>query len=228
MRKRILSLFVMLAVACSMVFTFGAIVFADEELPVQEFDKLLENTIDAGGEKATYHSWRYHTDKDASLCVYVESRGSNDLYYTVQGIDDPSGSIANNQQERVKAGDGAYDAFYVETGDFYVSVINEAASETPYYVFVTEQPAKTKLSSVKAGKKSLTAKWKKVSGADKYAVSYKLGNGKWKVKVTKKTSLKISGLKKGKKYKVMVQAIRTVNNIPFASDASNTKTVKVK
>lgn len=90
-----------------------------------------------------------------------------------------------------------------------------------------------KWTSLKAGKKSFTAKWKKVSGASFYQVTYITGN-KAKTKITAKTSLKVSKLKKGKKYQVYVTAVKeddipgTSGAIQFPGDASKVKTVKVK
>lgn len=70
-------------------------------------------------------------------------------------------------------------------------------------------PAKTKFISAKAGKKSMTLKWKKVSGAKGYQIIYGTDK-KFKKAVkkiaTKKTSIKISKLKSKKIYYAKVCA----------------------
>ncbi len=88
---------------------------------------------------------------------------------------------------------------------------------------------KVSLKKVKAAKKSFTAAWKSLGGAEGYQVSYKLG--KKTVKKTAaaaKTSLKVKKLKKGKKYTVKVRAYRTIGGKKIYSKWSSGKKVKVK
>lgn len=81
----------------------------------------------------------------------------------------------------------------------------------------------------KTGKK-VTAKWKKaVSGADKYVVYYKVGSKEYKTTVKKTTKTTLKNLKSGKKYKVRIQARKSVSGMYVDSDPSAySKTVKVK
>ncbi len=84
---------------------------------------------------------------------------------------------------------------------------------------------KTTLKSVKAGKKSITVKWKKAKNAKQYIVAYVVkGSRKWKLKKTSKLSYKIKGLKSHKKYMIMVWATRGT----IYGSNSKIKTVKVK
>lgn len=82
-----------------------------------------------------------------------------------------------------------------------------AASPAP-----VKTPAKAKFISAKGGKKSMTLKWKKVSGAKGYQVIYgadkKLKKAVKKI-TTKKTSLKVSKLKSKKLYYAKVCAYTT-------------------
>ena len=95
-------------------------------------------------------------------------------------------------------------------------------------------PVKTKLSSIKAGKKSFTIKWtkmtKEVSG---YEIQYALkkdfkGAKKTVIKSAKTTSKEIKKLKSKKTYYVHIRTYKTVKGKKFYSDWSATKKVKVK
>ena len=72
---------------------------------------------------------------------------------------------------------------------------------------------KAVLKKLKADKKSFTAKWKKVSGASGYQISYRSGGktARKTVNGSAKASLVIKGLKKGRKYSVRVRAWKKVN-----------------
>ncbi|MDE8701488.1 fibronectin type III domain-containing protein [Adlercreutzia equolifaciens] len=106
------------------------------------------------------------------------------------------------------------------------------------------RPSKLSLSKVTAAKKSFTAKWKstvadqewEVSGYQvRYSTSSSMKNAKVKtIRNCYKTSLKVSGLKKGKKYYVQVRAYISEYDYEkgkaanLYSDWSKAKSVKVK
>ncbi|MCR5691848.1 MAG: hypothetical protein K6G62_06470 [Eubacterium sp.] len=108
----------------------------------------------------------------------------------------------------------------------------QTSTGTQYSSDVTA-PGKVKLSSVKnRAKKTLTAKWKKTSGAKGYQVQYaldrKFTKGK-KSKIVTKTSLKIKKLKKKKTYYVRVRAYKLKTNGKKKYGAwSAVKKVKIK
>ena len=89
--------------------------------------------------------------------------------------------------------------------------------------------------TVKAGKKQLTASWKKLANITGYEVQYSTSkkftkkttktSKITKAKTTKKT---IKSLKKGKKYYVRVRAYKTVNGKKVYSSYSTVKSVKIK
>lgn len=68
-------------------------------------------------------------------------------------------------------------------------------------------PGKAKISSAKAKGKTATVKWAKVKGAAGYQVQYVVGKTTKKV-TTKKTTITIKSVKKGKKYSVKVRAYK--------------------
>lgn len=77
---------------------------------------------------------------------------------------------------------------------------------------------------LKAGKKKLTASWKKQSGVT-YQIAYKVkGSKKWKTKTVKANKITLKKLKKGKKYQVRVRAKK---GSAFGAWCA-VKTVKVK
>lgn len=95
-------------------------------------------------------------------------------------------------------------------------------------------PEKVTLSSVKNSKsKTVTVKWKKVSGASGYEIySATSKNGKYKkvatVKKGRTTSYKNTKLKKGTTYYYKVRAYRTVNGKKVYGNYSGLKSVKIK
>lgn len=79
---------------------------------------------------------------------------------------------------------------------------------------------------VKSAKKAFSASWSKVKGAKSYEVQYSLNKNFSKAKTvkTKKNSVKVKKLKKGKKYYVRVRAV----NGKQKSQWTKFKTVKIK
>lgn len=92
-------------------------------------------------------------------------------------------------------------------------------------------PAKTTLSSVKAGKKNITVTYKKVTGVSGYQIAYstKKSGGYKYLNLNSKTYKKtITRLTSGRKYYVRVRAYKTINNKKYYGSFSAIKTVKVK
>lgn len=88
-------------------------------------------------------------------------------------------------------------------------------------------PKRTSISSIKAGTKKMTVKWKAVTGTTKYQVRYKTTTGsKWTTKTVsgKNTSLVVKKLTKNKKYHVQVRSYKTVSKAKYYSDWSTVKT----
>ena len=80
------------------------------------------------------------------------------------------------------------------------------------------------------GSRKFTVKWKKVSGATGYQVSYRIGSAASKrvtVKGSSTVSKSITCLSKGKTYKVYVRAYKTVGGKNYYSAWSSYKTVKI-
>ena len=94
-------------------------------------------------------------------------------------------------------------------------------------------PAKTKVQKISAGKKSITAQWKKVAGVSAYqvqiATNKKFLKNKKTFKVSKKsTKVKIKKLKAKKVYYVRVRSYKKVNGKKVYSKWSTVRKVKTK
>ena len=95
-----------------------------------------------------------------------------------------------------------------------------------------------KISKAKAAKKSAVIRWKKLSDKKldkikKIQIDYSTDkkfrkNVKTRFVSSKKTSLKIKGLKKGKKYYVRIRAYKYSGGTIHVSKWSKTKKVKAK
>ena len=94
-------------------------------------------------------------------------------------------------------------------------------------------PKPVSLSSLTAGSKKLTVKWKKSSGITGYELQYSLKknfSSKKTVNISKAktTSKEIKSLKKGKTYYVRIRAYKTVNGTKYYSAWSKVLKAKVK
>lgn len=95
------------------------------------------------------------------------------------------------------------------------------------------KPAKTKVQKISAGKKSITAQWKKVAGISAYqvqiATNKKFSKNKKTFKVSKKsTKVKIKKLKAKKVYYVRVRSYKIKNGKKVYSKWSTVRKVKTK
>lgn len=94
-------------------------------------------------------------------------------------------------------------------------------------------PVKTKVQKISAGKKSITAQWKKVAGVSAYqvqiATNKKFSKNKKTFKVSKKsTKVKIKKLKAKKVYYVRVRSYKIKNGKKVYSKWSTVRKVKTK
>lgn len=128
----------------------------------------------------------------------------------------------------------------VTKGTYYIKVepastFWTSAFECPYNVTANycKNPNKATISSVTAGKKTATVKWKKVSNATGYEVyrSTSQNSGYKKVTTMKKNAaVKFvnKSLKSGKTYYYKVRTYKTANGITAYGKYSDVKKVKVK
>lgn len=225
--KKLLSVLAAVIVAMAMM---PAMAFAEDDgsdAPLRQLDDVVKATVPAGNGTTGYASVKYHCSKaKQDIAVALYNGGDERIMLAVGKEPVPPAEI---KAELVVDPKKTGTEFFTATGplDYYIYVLNQGDSDCDFMLCNTARLAQGKITSLKAGKKSLTAKWKKVSGAEKYIVYYKTGS-KEKTKVTKKTSLKIKSLKKGKKYTVRVQAYKECGEFEFKGDASSPRTVRVK
>lgn len=121
----------------------------------------------------------------------------------------------------------------VAVGEYTYHVIfkNDYAGEKKLKFKIV--PKKAAIKSVKTGSRKMKLTFsKKVSstGGAYYEYSYRIkGTSKWKTVKTKKQTVTVSKLKKGKKYEVKVRAYKVVNKKKISGEWSKVKTTsKIK
>lgn len=115
-------------------------------------------------------------------------------------------------------------------GSYKVTVTgtdNYKGTVTASYVI---RPAKCKTPSVKAGKKKMTVKWKKLGGGSQTYQIYVLKKGTKKAKyyTSTKTSKTIKKLTKKKTYSVKIRSYKKISGKTYYGAWSGTKKVKIK
>lgn len=117
---------------------------------------------------------------------------------------------------------------------YTITFKNEYKGQKARTLYFTINPKPTKLTLLKKGSKSFTAKWKKVSAQTSgYQIRYSMkssmaGSKILTVKNYKTTSKKITRLKKKKKYYVQIRTYKTVSKVKYYSGWSGKKTVVTK
>lgn len=138
---------------------------------------------------------------------------------------DQNGKLISVDQYTVK-----YSSGRKNLGSYTVSVYGKGdvtGTASAKYVIT---PAKMKTPSVKAGKKKITVKWKKLGGGSQSYQIYALKKGAKKAKyyTSNGTSKTISKLTKKKYYTVKIRAFKKINGKTYYGSWSGTKKVKVK
>ena len=155
------------------------------------------------------------------------------LKYTYNGkthtpsvkVYDQNGKMLSADQYTVK-----YSSGRKNLGSYTVSVYGKGdvtGTASAKYVIT---PAKMKTPSVKAGKKKITVKWKKLGGGSQSYQIYVLKKGTKKAKYYTSTgsSKTIKKLSKKKYYYTKIRSYKKINGKTYYGTWSNTKKVKVK
>ncbi len=105
-------------------------------------------------------------------------------------------------------------------------------------IIIGKKPGKAKITKLKKGTGSITVKWKKQSAkiADSHIMGYQVqlatnkkftkGKKTLSIKGYRKTSRKISGLMKNKKYYVRIRTYQTIKGIRLCSPWSKTRAIR--
>lgn len=171
----------------------------------------------------------------AIVAVLFDENGNLDMNATYESIK-KSGGHGNSTSEVIESG-----SVFADKGVYTVSVTTSVYDIVTFNVSTEEtdkpdadepevtvkNPAKVTVKSAKnSSGKAVVVKWNKVEDADGYEIKYVTGS---KSKIVKATALskKITGLKKGKTYKISVRAYKTVDGKKYTSKWSKTLKVKV-
>lgn len=115
---------------------------------------------------------------------------------------------------------------YVGPGTVTISATSSTGATASITCSVSAKVKETKFKSLKAGKKQLKLKWKKVKG-NGYQIEYGLDpdfekkTKRKRIKKAAKTSIVIKGLKSNKYYYVRIRAAKKVKGITYYSDWSD-------
>lgn len=143
----------------------------------------------------------------------------------------PSVKVYDENGTRITAGfKVSYPFGCKNLGSYKVTVTgtdNYKGTVTASYVI---RPAKCKTPSVKAGKKKLTVKWKKLGGGSQTYQIYVLKKGTKKAKyyTSTKTSKTIKKLAKKKTYSVKIRSYKKISGKTYYGAWSGIKKVKIK
>ena len=141
----------------------------------------------------------------------------------------PSVKVYNNKGELLTSGYTASVPSGKNLGSYTVKVTgngNYIGSASATYVI---SPAKMKKPSVKAGKKKVTVKWKKLGGGSQaYQIAIKKSGSKYKYYTSTGSSKTITKLAKKKKYTVKIRSYKKINGKTYYGSWSSSKTVRVK
>ena len=146
-------------------------------------------------------------------------------------VQKPSVKVYDENGTRITEGfKVSYPSGCKNLGSYKVTVTgtdNYKGTVTASYVI---RPAKCKTPSVKAGKKKMTVKWKKLGGGSQTYQIYVLKKGTKKAKyyTSTKTSKTIKKLAKKKTYSVKIRSYKKISGKTYYGAWSGTKKVKIK
>lgn len=146
-------------------------------------------------------------------------------------VQKPSVKVYDENCTRITAGfKVSYPSGCKNLGSYKVTITgtdNYKGTVTASYVI---RPTKCKTPSVKAGKKKMTVKWKKLGGGSQTYQIYVLKKGTKKAKyyTSTKTSKTIKKLAKKKTYSVKIRSYKKISGKTYYGAWSGTKKVKIK
>ena len=180
--------------------------------------------------------FRFHTDKETGLdySIFLHNSSDWDLtgqLYALNSVD----WTATRKDDSFAAYAHGFSAEYHKLRpdfDYFLRIDSEYPSSEGYSILVEATPyplPKGSITSLKAGRKCLTVKYKKRAWTSKYQIAVRQkGSKKWKYYRTTKLKRMIKKLKSGKKYYVKVRSLRYYNGQRYDGKWSSTKSVKVK
>ena len=184
-------------------------------------------------EKAVEEAKKAYEDivKEESLLKIRKVVLSKTLLTYTGKVQKPSVKVYDENGTRITEGfKVSYPSGCKNLGSYKVTVTgtdNYKGTVAASYVI---RPAKCKTPSVKAGKKKMTVKWKKLGGGSQTYQIYVLKKGTKKAKyyTSAKTSKTIKKLAKKKTYSVKIRSYKKISGKTYYGAWSGTKKVKIK
>ena len=138
---------------------------------------------------------------------------------------DKNGTLVENSKYKL-----SYSSGRKNLGSYTITATGTGETKGTVRASYVISPAKMKTPYVKAGKKKITVKWKKLGGGSQSYQIYVLKKGTKKAKyyTSNGTSKAISKLTKKKYYTVKIRAFKRISGKTYYGTWSNTKKVKVK
>lgn len=146
-------------------------------------------------------------------------------------VQKPSVKVYDENGARITAGfKVSYPSGCKNLGSYKVTVTGTANYKGTVTASYVIRPAKCKTPSVKAGKKKMTVKWKKLGGGSQTYQIYVLKKGTKKAKyyTSTKTSKTIKKLAKKKTYSVKIRSYKKISGKTYYGAWSGTRKVKTK
>ena len=202
-------------------------VTAARENAIKDLKDKFSPSAYSGDEKAAIEKIHADTEKEINAALTVDN-----VKEIQASADEAAAKIKTDATKKAEKDAAAKEAAAKEAAAKDAAAKEAAAKDAEDKKAF--EAVKTSAKKPKAAKKSFTAKWSVVKGAEGYEVKYGLNkkvSKKAKTKVVKKAaakSVKIKGLKTKKTYYVKVRAYKTINKVKVYSKWSAVKKVKTK
>lgn len=179
------------------------------------------------GEESTAQSIKIGDKKKYDLAMDATCEGDKSAVFVLGAI------TWSTSDSNIATVDSYGNVSFVGDGTVTIGATAASGQAASVTVKVTSGVKKTSITSLKAGKKSFTVKWKKKAG-NGYEVQYSTKKNFTKNTKTKKigsknkTQVTIRKLKSKKKYYVRVRTVKIKNGKKYYSEWSKVKSVKVR
>ena len=135
------------------------------------------------------------------------------------------------QQKPVATTEQTTEVITTQTATTQVTT-TQKTTQSPTITIKPKTPGKVTVTTIKAGKRNVTLKWKKAAGAKTYTIQYstskKFAKKQTKTKDTTKQNITLKNLKSKKRYYVRIRAYKKSGSKTLYSAWSSIKSVKIK
>lgn len=172
------------------------------------------------------------TKKGKYKIDFINQSNSELMYYDIYDSDklliEKSTNIGKSCTNEISMNKGEYIWVFLKAFDWQRTIDNPRDYKLKVYGPKVAKPAKVSLKSLKAGKRSLTVKFRAAKRSTYYQIALKKKGSSWNYYTTNSLSKKFKKLAKKKKYKVKVRGIRIYEGKKYYGKWSKIKSVRVK